>query len=92
MQAGLDKAFCASFNQQKVLFTRTQRKQHFATKRELLQKRGRHMACCSGQNDGVERCRFRQTLTEGEEGSTMSDWAESARFEVEPAPPPAEKS
>ncbi|VVN75236.1 hypothetical protein PS718_00691 [Pseudomonas fluorescens] len=36
--------------------------------------------------------RFRQTLTEGEEGTTMSDWAESARFEVEPAPPPAEKS
>ena len=61
MQAGLDKAFCASFNQQKVLFTRTQRKQHFATKRELLQKRGRHMACCSGQNDGIERCCFRQT-------------------------------
>ncbi|MHC8388061.1 Ig-like domain-containing protein [Pseudomonas sp. MDT2-39-1] len=35
---------------------------------------------------GGQWCRFKQTLTDSEEGATVSDWAESKRFEVVPAP------
>ena len=36
--------------------------------------------------------RFRQTLTDEEDSETISDWVESARFEVERAHPPVEGS
>ena len=32
--------------------------------------------------DGGNWCRFRQTLTDSEEGATVSDWVDSERFEV----------
>lgn len=36
--------------------------------------------------------RFRQSITDEEDGETMSDWVESARFEVERTHPPVEGS
>ncbi|WP_434766528.1 hypothetical protein [Pseudomonas triticicola] len=41
---------------------------------------------------GGNWCRFRQTLTDGADDATMSDWVDSARFEVEPARLPTDNS
>jgi len=37
--------------------------------------------------DGGNWCRFKQTLTAGEDGATVSDWVDSERFEVWSVPP-----
>ena len=37
--------------------------------------------------DGGNWCRFKQTLTDSEEGETVSDWTDSQRFDVGRAPP-----
>jgi DNA-binding transcriptional regulator of glucitol operon len=31
---------------------------------------------------GGQWCRFKQTLTDGADGATVSDWVESGRFEM----------
>ncbi len=41
--------------------------------------------------EGGSWCRFRQSLTNSADGATTSDWADSKRFEVEPAPAPAQE-
>ncbi|WP_415773515.1 hypothetical protein [Pseudomonas sp. LB3P38] len=36
---------------------------------------------------GGNWCRFKQTITDNADGATSSDWVESKRFEIPPAPP-----
>jgi hypothetical protein len=36
---------------------------------------------------GGQWCRFKQTITDGTDGATISDWADSQRFQIELAPP-----
>ncbi|UVL39272.1 hypothetical protein LOY55_24030 [Pseudomonas sp. B21-040] len=36
---------------------------------------------------GGQWCRFKQTITDGTDGATVSDWADSQRFQIELAPP-----